>query len=85
MIRHAYTLTKYQGKGVGKLLLNFLIQKNSSNSFLVGTWQNATWAIQFYEKFNFILQNKKQTVLLLNKYWDISPNQISNSCVLLKK
>ena len=84
LIRHAYTLTQYQGKGIGKSLLKYLIQKNPSTYFLVGTWQNATWAIKFYKKFNFVIQNKKQTIQLLNKYWNISFNQIENSVVLKK-
>jgi len=84
LIRHAYTLTQHQGAGVGKSLLQHLLQKNQSTCFLVGTWRDATWAIQFYEKFNFVLQTKKQTAQLLSKYWEISANQIENSVVLKK-
>ena len=84
LIRHAYTLTQYQGTGVGKLLLKYLLKINQSSCFLVGTWKNATWAIKFYEKFNFIIQTKKQTAYLLNKYWKISSIQIENSIVLKK-
>ena len=84
LIRHAYTFTQYQGIGVGKSLLEYLLQINQSTCFLVGTWRDATWAIQFYEKFNFVLQTKKQTAQLLNKYWKISSNQIENSVVLKK-
>ena len=84
LIRHAYTLTQYQGTGVGKALLEYLSQTNQSTCFLVGTWKEATWAIQFYEKFNFVLQTKKQTIQLLNKYWKISSNQIEHSVVLKK-
>jgi len=49
---------------------------------LVGTWQNATWAIRFYEKFGFILHIKKQATRLLKKYWKIPSKQIKNSVVL---
>ena len=84
LIRHAYTLTQNQGTGIGKSLLKYLMKKNPSTSFLVGTWKNATWAIKFYEKFNFVLQTKKQTAQLLKKYWDISSNQIKDSVVLKK-
>ena len=84
LIRHAYTFTQYQGVGVGKSLLEYLLQINQSTCFLVGTWRDATWAIQFYEKFNFVLQTKKQTAQLLNKYWEISSNQIEHSVVLKK-
>jgi len=50
----------------------------------VGTWQNATWAIRFYKKFNFFLHTKEQSTLLLKKYWKISSKQIKNSVVLEK-
>ena len=84
LIRHAYTLTSYQGTGVGKSLLKYLLQKNQSTSLLVGTWRDATWAIRFYEKFGFVLQTEKRTFQLLKKYWEISLNQIDNSVVLIK-
>ena len=76
LIRHAYILTNYQGMGIGKSLLQYLFKLNKSSYLFVGTWQEATWAIQFYEKFGFIRQNKKQTAQLLNKYWEISSKQL---------
>ena len=82
LIRHAYTLTPYQGKGTGSSLLEYLLRKNQNSRLLVGTWRNATWAIRFYEKFGFILHAKEQSTLLLKKYWKISSNQIKNSAVL---
>ena len=57
-------------------------QKNKNSCLLVGTWQDAIWAIRFYEKFGFILHAKDQSTLLLKKYWKISSNQIKNSVVL---
>ena len=82
LIRHAYTLTSYQGKGTGSALLEYLLKKNQNSRLLVGTWKNATWAIRFYEKFAFILHAKEQSNLLLKKYWKISSKQIENSVVL---
>jgi GNAT superfamily N-acetyltransferase len=82
LIRHAYTLTSYQGKGAGSALLEYLLKKNKNSRLLVGTWKNATWAIQFYEKFDFILHTKEETTLLLKKYWNIPSKQIKNSVVL---
>ena len=84
LIRHAYTLTHYQGIGVGRTLLQYVLKTNQSTCLLVGTWRDATWAIQFYEKFGFVCHTKKQTIQLLKKYWQISPNQIINSVVLEK-
>ena len=82
LIRHAYTLTSYQGRGAGSALLEYLLKKNQNSRLLVGTWKNATWAIQFYEKFGFILHAKEQSALLLKKYWKIPAKQIKNSVVL---
>ena len=82
LIRHAYTLTSYQGKGMGSALLEYLLKKNQNSHLLVGTWRHATWAIRFYEKFGFILHTKDQSTLLLKKYWKIPSNQIKNSVVL---
>ena len=82
LIRHAYTLTSYQNKGAGSALLEYLLKKNQNSRLLVGAWKNATWAIRFYEKFDFILHGKEQSTLLLKKYWKISSKQIKNSVVL---
>jgi len=82
LIRHAYTLTSHQGKGTGSALLKYLLKKNHNFRLLVGTWRSATWAIQFYKKFGFILHTKYQSALLLKKYWKISSKQIKNSVVL---
>ena len=82
LIRHAYTLTYYQNKGIGSSLLEDLLKKNQNSRLLVGTWRNATWAIRFYEKFGFILHAKEQSTLLLKKYWKIPSKQIKNSVVL---
>jgi len=84
LIRHAYTLSFYQGKGTGSILLEYLLKKNQNSRLLVGTWKNATWAIRFYEKFGFILHTKEETTLLLKKYWKIPIKQIENSVVLEK-
>ena len=84
LIRHAYILIQYQRIGIGKSLLQYLFKINKSPRLFVGTWRDATWAIQFYEKFGFVLHTKEQTVKLLEKYWKISSNQINNSVILEK-
>ena len=42
LIRHAYVLTHYQERGVGKSLLQYLFKINKSSSLFVGTWRDAT-------------------------------------------
>ena len=68
LIRHAYTLTKHQGKGKGSELLEFLLEKNKNSRLLVGTWKSAIWAIKFYEKFGFTVHTDKESSMLLKKY-----------------
>ena len=82
MIRHAYTLTAYQGKGTGNALLKYLLNNHQNSRLLVGTWRDAKWAIRFYEKFGFVLHTKEESALLLEKYWNIPAKQIENSVVL---
>ena len=82
LIRHAYTLSSYQNRGAGSALIEYLLKKNQDSRLLVGTWKDATWAIQFYQKFGFILHTKEETALLLKKYWKIPTKQIENSVVL---
>ena len=84
LIRHAYTLSGYQGIGIGKSLLQYLFKINRSSSMLVGTWQDATWAIRFYIKNDFVLHTRKQTNLLLERYWQVPIKQMINSVVLEK-
>ena len=84
LIRHAYILTHYQGIGIGKSLLQNLFKIKKNSCLLVGTWRDAAWAIQFYEKFGFVLHTKKQTAQLLKKYWRLPSKQIENSVVLKK-
>jgi GNAT superfamily N-acetyltransferase len=84
LIRHTYTLTSHQNKGVGSALLEYLLKKNQNSRLLVGTWQKAMWAIRFYEKFGFIPHAEEQSTLLLEKFWKIPLKQINNSVVLEK-
>ena len=38
LIRHAYTLTTYQGKGTGSALLEYLLKKNTKNKKTIGRY-----------------------------------------------
>ena len=84
LIRHAYTLSDYQGIGIGKSLLQYLFKINRSSSMLVGTWEDATWAIRFYIKNDFVLHTREQTNRLLERYWQVPIMQMDNSVVLEK-
>jgi GNAT superfamily N-acetyltransferase len=82
LIRHAYTLTCHQRKGLGEKLLNNLLGLARTDRILVGTWETAPWAIKFYEKHGFKLLSKKETNNLLKKYWKIAERQVETSVVL---
>ena len=82
LIRHAYVNPKYQNKGIGKMMLKHLIAPIKTPEVLVGTWEAATWAINFYEKQGFLLVSKKEKDRLLRKYWRISNRQVKTSVVL---
>jgi GNAT superfamily N-acetyltransferase len=82
LIRHAYTLSKYQHRGIGAELLNHLLRLTETPIVLVGTWTDAAWAIKFYRDHGFQLQTRTQTNNLLHKYWRISDRQVETSVVL---
>ena len=80
LIRHAYVLPEYQRQGLGSKLLEHLKTLTTDPRLLVGTWADASWAIEFYEKHGFrLLTNKDE---LLKAYWDIPERQIETSIVL---
>jgi len=83
LIRHLYVKSEYQGHGIGSRLLDFIQRSVDTEYLLIGTWQAATWAINFYRKHGFPPMNNKDE--LLRKYWDIPDRQIETSCVLGKK
>ncbi|MFC2039221.1 GNAT family N-acetyltransferase [Chloroflexota bacterium] len=80
LIRHAYVLPNYQRKGIGTILLDHLKLMAQTKELLVGTWADAVWAIDFYQKHGFsIMPNKDR---LLKMYWNIPERQIETSVVL---
>ena len=80
LIRHAYVLPQWQKQGIGSKLLDYLKGLVTSSRLLVGTWADASWAIDFYEKHGFSLMPDKDE--LLKTYWDIPQRQIETSVVL---
>lgn len=81
LIRHAYVVPATQGRGVGGELLEHLIAQRTGR-LLVGTWAAATWAIAFYERHGFTLEDRASTVELLRTYWSIPERQVETSVVL---
>lgn len=80
LIRHAYTRTGSQGRGLGKALLKHVVAQ-TTRPILIGTWSAASWAIGFYQSQGFrVLGAEKDEVL--RRYWTIPERQIEESVVL---
>jgi GNAT superfamily N-acetyltransferase len=81
LIRHAYVRTAQRNKGIGGKLLQHLLAI-ATTPVLIGTWSDATWAIEFYQKHGFHLLPDEEKNNLLRKYWTIPARQIETSVVL---
>jgi len=81
LIRHAYVRTAERNKGIGSKLLKHLYSI-SSTPVLIGTWADAIWAIEFYQKHGFRLLSTDEKNNLLHRYWIIPERQVETSVVL---
>ena len=81
LVRHAYVSTRLQRGGVGTALLRH-VQARSAKPILIGTWADASWAIDFYRRNGFTVVPKQDTAHLLRKYWSIPERQVETSVVL---
>ena len=81
LIRHAYVRTLERKKGIGSKLLEHL-RAMSATPVLIGTWADAKWAIDFYQKHGFHLLPEEEKNTLLRKYWSVPARQIETSVVL---
>jgi GNAT superfamily N-acetyltransferase len=82
LIRHSYTLTGHQRKGLSAQLLNYLLRLAKTKRILVGTWESAPWATKFYQKHGFELLSREETNKLLKKYWSTPERQVETSVIL---
>ncbi len=81
LIRHAYVRTSSRNKGIGKQLLLHLTSI-ATTPILIGTWSDASWAIEFYKKHGFRLVTQEEKNKLLKKFWSIPERQVETSVVL---
>ena len=81
LIRHAYVKTSQHGTGIGGELLKHL-RETSTKPVLIGTWKAATWAMKFYEKYDYRLVDEETKTRLLKTYWSIPERQVDTSVVL---
>ncbi len=81
LVRHAYVRTNSQKRGIGGRLLVHL-RGMARRPMLIGTWADAVWAIQFYERHGFQMVGREEKDRLLKRYWTIPERQIDTSVVL---
>ncbi len=81
LVRHAYVDPAIQRAGIGTTLLRH-VETLVDKPFLIGTWANASWAIEFYQRNGYALLESTDTVRLLRRYWTIPERQIETSVVL---
>jgi GNAT superfamily N-acetyltransferase len=81
LVRHAYVAPSTQRKGVGTRLLRH-VEGLNSKPVLIGTWADASWAIEFYRRNGFTVVPSSHKVHLLRTYWSIPARQIETSVVL---
>ncbi len=81
LVRHAYVTPSLQRKGVGTKLLRH-VQGLTGKPVLIGTWADASWAIEFYRRNGFTVVPNSRKDSLLWKYWSIPARQVETSVVL---
>lgn len=82
LIRHAYVRGVCRKLGIGGKLLKHL-HDLSDKPMLIGTWNDASWAVSFYEKHGFRrVADRDKKDALLRKYWNIPERQVETSVVL---
>jgi GNAT superfamily N-acetyltransferase len=81
LIRHAYVLPAWQGRGVGSMLLRRFCDR-ARRPILIGTWRAAEWATGFYQRHGFACVGDDDVAPLLRSYWNVPERQIATSVVL---
>lgn len=81
LVRHAYTATALQRKGIGTKLLR-RVEALADKPILIGTWADASWAIEFYRRNGFTVVSDGDKNRLLRAYWSVPVRQVETSVVL---
>ena len=81
LVRHAYVSSSAQRKGVGTRLLRH-VEDRAGKPVLIGTWADASWAVEFYRRNGYTVVPHGEKDSLLRKYWSIPARQIETSVVL---
>src|SRR3970040_628945 len=81
LVRHDSVAPAMQRRGVGTRLLRH-VEGLTGKPVLIGTWADASWAIEFYRRNGFTVVPNRDKDRLLRTYWSIPARQIETSVVL---
>jgi GNAT superfamily N-acetyltransferase len=81
LVRHAYTAPSAQRQGVGTRLLRH-VEGLTGKPILIGTWADASWAVEFYRRNGYTVVPAGDKDRLLRAYWSIPARQVETSVVL---
>jgi GNAT superfamily N-acetyltransferase len=81
LVRHAYVAPTTQRSGIGTALLHH-VEALTDKPILIGTWADASWAVEFYRRNGFTVVSEREKDRLLQTYWSIPARQVETSVVL---
>lgn len=81
LVRHAYVAPDAQRGGVGTRLLRH-VEGLADKPVLIGTWADASWAVDFYRRNGYTVVPEAEKDRLLRVYWSVPERQIETSVVL---
>ena len=84
LVRHAYVASTAQRSGLGTKLIRH-VESLVDKPILIGTWEAASWAIDFYRRNGFTVVTPDDKDRLLRTYWSIPARQVETSVVLASR
>lgn len=81
LIRHAFVVPGFQGRGVGGKLLQHVMGLREAQ-YLAGTWTDAIWSVRFYRRYGFRPASPTFQRALLEAFWGI-PEPMADRSVAL--
>ena len=81
LVRHAYIAPDAQRGGMGTRLLRH-VEGLADKPVLIGTWADASWAVDFYRRNGYTVVPEAEKDRLLRVYWSVPERQIETSVVL---
>ena len=87
LVRHGYVKPSHQRMNIGSILLENIEKKirkeGKVKKMIVGMYRRAYWAVSFWSKHGFMLQDNSEEAL--RKYYNIPEVQIKNSIAMCKE